>query len=157
MEIWNSFTDKVIVSSQTRWFQAKTTFIQVICQLENVGPPFFKITCATLFQFCPFVSIRASLSYCCIYYLCCSTVLSGYCTVLFYFGILSAMKLHDFAWHIPFKSSGLSYGTRTPTYICNSYGSLLGVIVTGSNPNSDKIYLAESTHFYQPLKPTKDN
>ena len=26
-----SFTDKFIVSSQTRWFWAKTTFIQAIC------------------------------------------------------------------------------------------------------------------------------
>ena len=42
MVIWNSFTDKIIVTSQT-WFWAKTTFIQAIChKLEKRRADFFK-------------------------------------------------------------------------------------------------------------------
>ena len=39
-----------------------------------------------------------------VFLLCCSTVLSGYCNVSFYFlGILGIMILHHFALHSPFK------------------------------------------------------
>ena len=51
----------------------------------------------------------------CVFVLCCSTVLSGYCNVsLHSFGILGVMKLHHFAWHSPFKD----HGPRKPRSHC---------------------------------------
>ena len=41
----NFFTDKIIVTSQTSWFWAKTTFSRRFAiNLKNVGPTFFKIS-----------------------------------------------------------------------------------------------------------------
>ena len=36
------------------------------------------------------------------------------------------------------KGSAYSYGTRTPTFICYSYESLLRMIITSSNPNLER-------------------
>ena len=105
MVIWNSFTDKIIVISQTRWFWAKTTFIQAIChKLEKCWADSYQdypnAIHFNLVHLCPFM-----LLFCfAVLLLCCSTVLNGYCNVSFYFlGIFGVMKLHHFAWRSPFK------------------------------------------------------
>ena len=66
--MWNSFADKIIVTSQ-RWFWAKTTVIQAMChKLEKSRAYFFqRLFKCNPFQSCPFVSIHTSLSFCCAY------------------------------------------------------------------------------------------
>ena len=41
--------------------------------------------------------------------------------------------------HLGKIGSGYSYRTRTPICICYSYGSLLRMIITGSNPSLNDI------------------
>ena len=109
MVIQNTFTDKIIVISQTRWFWAKVTFIQAMCHKLEKHRLFSRLPKCNQFQSCPFVSIRASFSSR-LFVLHCSTVLSGYCNVPFYFlSILGVMELHHFMWHSPFKSQSLAW------------------------------------------------
>ena len=62
--MWNSFTDKIIVTSETRWFWAEKTFIKAIChKLEKRRADFFQdypnairfdlvLLCSLLYFFC---------------------------------------------------------------------------------------------------------
>ena len=91
MVMWNSFTDKIIVTSQNKNdSEKKTTFIQVICHnFEKRWAGFFQdypnVIRVNLVHFCPFMFLFPFA----VFLSRCSTVLSGYCNVSFYFlGIL---------------------------------------------------------------------
>ena len=104
--MWNSSTDKIIVTSQTWGFWTKTTFIQAICHnLEKRRADSFLQDYPNAIRF-SFVHLSPSMLLFpfVVFLLCCSTALSGYCNVSFYFlGILVVTKLHRFAWHFPFR------------------------------------------------------
>ena len=93
----NSFTDKSLVYHIHDDSEGKK-------KLEKRWGDFFQdyrnAIRFNLVHLCP----SMLLFYFAVIFLCCSTVLSGYCNVQFYFlGILAVMTLHHFAWHSPFK------------------------------------------------------
>ena len=102
---WNAFTDKIIVTSQTRWFWVKTTFIHAIChKLEKRWANSFQdYPNAIRFNLVHLSPSMLLFSFA-VLLLCCSTVFKCSCNVSFYFlGILGVTKLHHFAWHSLFK------------------------------------------------------
>ena len=95
MVMWNSFTDKIIVTSQNKNnSEKKTTFNLVICHNFERRRAYFSqdypnVIRVNLVHLCPFILLFPFA----VFLLRCSTVLSGYCNVSFYvLGILGKKK-----------------------------------------------------------------
>ena len=93
------FYYKITVTSQTRWFWAKTTHIQAICHKHEKRRAhfFLRLPKCNPFQSLPFLSIHASLSFCSISFMLFNTFEWLLQCFILLFGHLCVMKLHNFA------------------------------------------------------------
>ena len=90
--MWNSFTDEIIVTSQDGPKQKGSLSRRFDINLKNVWPTFSKTDAIrfNLVHLCPSMLLFPFA----VFRLCCSTVLSGYCNVSFYFlGILGVTRV----------------------------------------------------------------
>ena len=87
---------------------------QFAINLKNIRPTFSKINQMQSISRLS-ICVHMLLFPIAVFLLCYSTDLSGYCNVSFYFlGILGVLKLHNFAWHSPFKMKLKKLRFKTP-------------------------------------------
>ena len=99
--MWKSFTAEIILTSQTRSFWVNTGFILAIChKLEKRWADFFQdYPKCHPFQSYPFMSIHASLSFCCnSFNLCGSTILKWLlqCFIFYFVGHFGCHEIASF-------------------------------------------------------------